>query len=144
MGSNPTGVRDFFFAFLRRYYLGYLLEHFNLSHLILYVSKIPNAISTNLLVVGSDDSEIDEEEQSEEMSESTVGLRSVTPTTETDDEPWSSNGEGTNFIQKRTSNTARLIDNKRQKLEKTLSANQRDQVLFEMARDELGVKRSMC
>ena len=86
-GFEPHRGQRFFFAFLRRYYLGYLLEHFNLSHLILYVSKIPNAISTNLLVVGSDDSEIDEEEQNEEMSESTVGSRSVTPTTETDDEP---------------------------------------------------------
>lgn len=35
-----------------------------------------------------------------------------------------------------------MIDNKRQKLEKTLSANQRDQVLFGMARDELGVKEA--
>ena len=33
------------------------------------VSKIPNAVNTDMLVIGSDDSEIDEEEHSEEMSE---------------------------------------------------------------------------
>ena len=59
MGSNPTGVREFFsfsiwaHSFLelppRRYYLGYLLEHFNLPHLKHY--KCLTALSSQTLLV---------------------------------------------------------------------------------------------
>ena len=51
MGSNPTGVRDFFSVsvlthflsiglLLRSYYLGYLEDHFNLPHLNHYICLV--------------------------------------------------------------------------------------------------------
>ena len=114
------------------------------------VTKISNCVTSDSLLTVADMSQIENEDM-EEISHvdtaSTTESRGVSPATVngTSAEEWDDsmdNDTSPPIKKQKLSSTAKFVDNKRVKLEKNLSANQRDQVLIGLARDELGLKES--
>ncbi|KAL9952960.1 hypothetical protein ACROYT_G040293 [Oculina patagonica] len=102
------------------------------------VSKIPNAITSATVETDHEDAESDEMEETETSGAPGMGSRSVSPSLSTED----GDIDSASGSQKRKLSTHKFVDNKRRKLEKNLSANQREQVLVGVARDELAVKEA--